>query len=268
MAEPVTAQGQAAPANSGNGTTAAAPASTQGQSPALSQTTANGSGSGDVESFFDPKSIADKPELVSAYKQMQGKWTKEMQRFKEAAKKAEAYDTFAANPGESLRTLANQLGYNLVQRDPKAKEGDETPKTWGDVYARAKQEVLKEMQPIIGEVRQLKQQNVEQYLDNHYADWRTFEGDMLETLKSHPTLAHDPDKLYRLSVPEEVWEARATKAAMAKLKATSDAGQISGANASPKQTTTTAPPKGASFNDYVQWAKEKLARDGMRPGVG
>lgn len=223
-----------------------------------------------MESFFDPKSIEHSPELKAAYKQMQGKWTKEMQRFKEGGKKVEAYDSFISNPMTAIQQIAQQYGYNLVQRDPKAKDGEaQTPKTWDDVYARAKQEVLKELSPVLGEVRQLKQQNVESYLDNNYADWRTFETEMMDTLKTHPTLAHDPDKLYRLSVPEEVWEARATKAAMAKLKATSEAGQISGPNAAPKQSPNNGPPaKGASFNDIVNWAKSELARKGMRPGVG
>jgi hypothetical protein len=264
MAEPVAGLGQAAPANSGNGTTAAAPSATQGQSAAPSQTTVSGSG-GESESFFDPKSLEGKPELQSAYKQMQGKFTKEMQKFKEASKKASAYDTFAANPGESLKTLAKQLGYNLVQSDPKAKDADDTPKTWGDVYNRAKQEVLKEIQPMLGEVRNLKQQNVESYLDNNHPDWRTFESEMLDTLQKHPSLAGDPDNLYRLSVPSEVLEARAHKAALAKLRGSSEAGQISGPGKTTQTAANDAPKIGASFNDHVAYAKQQLAAQGIRP---
>lgn len=267
MAEPVAATGQAAKTDP-KGATAAAPSSTQGQPPAPSQTTAAGTGSGDVESFFDPKSIDHSPELKAAYKQMQGKWTKEMQRFKEHGKKIEAYDSIVSNPMAAVQQYAQANGYTLVQKDPKAKEGDDTPKTWADVYARAKEESLKELQPLVSEVRQLKQQNVEQYLDNEYPDWRTFEPEMMDKLKRHPTLAGDMDTLYQVALPEAVRESRAMKAAQAKLLATSEAGQISGASAATKQTTTNAPPKGASFNDYVEWAKQKLARDGIRPGVG
>lgn len=265
MAETTGTTGQAAVADSA-GATAAAPQRTEGQSATPSQTTVAGTDSGQ-ESFFDPKSIEHSPELKAAYKQMQSKWTKELQKFKEGSKKAQAYDQFASNPVESMQKLAQQLGYNLVQRDPNAKgEPDaEPPKTWQDVYSRAKQEVLKELQPVLGEVKQLKQQNVEQYLDNNYGDWRTYETEMMQTLQSHPTLAHDPDKLYRLSVPEEVWEARATKAAMAKLKGSSENGQISGPSAATKQTTNQAPPKGGTFNDYVAYAKAQLAREGIRP---
>jgi hypothetical protein len=267
MAEPVSGQpGQAAP--TAQATTAAAPPAAQGQSATPTQTTASGPVAGEVESFFDPKSIADKPELMSAYKQMQSKWTKELSKFKEGGKKIEAYDSFIANPMGAIQQLAQQYGYSLVQKNPNSAPEDDTPKTWDDVYKRAKQEVLNELKPALGEIRQLKQQNVEQYLDHNYPDWRTYESEMLDTLKSHPTLSHDPDKLYRLSVPEEVFESRAAKAALSKLKAQGDSAQISGANSAPKPTPTEGPPRGASFNDYVAYARQKLASEGLRPVGG
>ena len=92
MAEPAATQGQAT--SDPKGTTAAAPTGAQGQSAASTQTTGNGSGGGDVESFFDPKSIeldpdlspAMKQKLLGTHKQMQGKFTKELTRFKEGKK--------------------------------------------------------------------------------------------------------------------------------------------------------------------------------------
>lgn len=264
MPEPAASGGQAAPANSGNGTTAAAPTSTQGQSAPAAQTTAQGSVASE-ESFFDPKSIEHSPELKSAYKQMQSKWTKENQRFKGLDKKIAAYDAITANPRAAIEAYAQQNGFQLVQRDPKAKPEDATPKTWAEVYANAKAEVLKEIQPMLGEVRQLKQQNVEAYLDNNHPDWRTYENEMLEKLQSHPSLANEPDALYRLSVPPEVLEARAHKSALAKLKGTGEAAQVSGAGKAAQTATEERPGIGATFNDFVAYAKQKLARDGIRP---
>lgn len=267
MAETSEASGQAAPADS-SGTTAAAPVSGTGQSPAHNQATSRGSESGS-ESFFDPKSIEHSPELMSAYKQMQGKWTKSMQKFKDGQKKMEAYDSFIKSPVENMHALAKQLGYQLVQANPNSQDtADATPKTWDDVYSRAKQEVMKDLQPYLGEVQQLKQKNVEQYLDSNYSDWRQHEDGMLELLKEHPTLAHDPDKLYRLAVPEELYEARAAKLAMQKLRGTTDNGAISGTSSARSTTSSTEPPKvGSSFNDFVAYAKSKLAKEGITRGV-
>jgi hypothetical protein len=198
---------------------------------------------------------------------MQSKFTKSQQKLKEGLKKVEAYDTFMQNPQGYLQQLAAQYGYQLVQGKPGEENTDWSPKTWDDVLGRAKQEALKELEPLIGEVRQLKQQNVEQYLDSKYTDWRTYEDDMRGLLAEHPSLARDPDKLYRLAVPEEVWEARATKAAMAKLRTAGEAGQISGPGATTKQTTP-APEGIKSFNDAVAYAKAKLAREGVKlPGA-
>ena len=271
MAGTTSVAGQAVSADL-NGATAPAPTASNGQSANQDQTTstgpakttANGADSGTDKSFFDPREIEHSPELKAAYKQMQAKWTKSMQSIKEQQNKISAYDGFSQNPHAAIQQLAKQYGYNLVQGQPSTGE-DAAPKTWDDVYARAKQDVLKELEPALGEIRQLKQQNVEQYLDNKYSDWRTYEDEMLGLLKDHPSLAKDADKLYRLAIPEDVWEARATKAAMAKLKTAGDSGQISGARSTTNQTTGT--PSIKSFNDAVAAAKAKLASEGIRQGV-
>ena len=271
MAEPTPASGQATTAEP-SGTTAAAPQSSGGgQSANPGQTTSNGPDSGHTESFFDPKDLEGKPELQAAYKQMQSKWTKELQKFKQSKSKVDAYDAFIKDPAGTMQQLAQQYGYQLVQRGQDAKPDDFKPQTWDDVLTqaekRAHQKIMKELDPMLGEIRNMKQQNVEQYLDNHFSDWRTYEDDMLETLQAHPSLANDPDKLYRLSVPNEVWEARATKRAMEKLRASSENGQVSGANTTRTPTTDDGPPKGGSINDHVAYAKEQLRRKGIVPGL-
>lgn len=264
MAELEGASGQASTAEP-TGTTAAAPQTAGEQSANASQTTITGPGQADVESFFDPKSIEGKPELQAAYKQMQKAFTKKSQEFKAAKQKVDAYDSFISDPMGTMQKLAKQYGYNLVQGDPSAKADDEGPKTWDDVYQTAESRVMKKFEPLLREVQQMKQQNVEAYLDNSHPDWRTYESEMLENLQLHPSLASDPDTLYRLSVPQEVIEARAAKAAMEKLRASGDAGKISGTSTASKPNTVQGPPKGGSFNDFVAYAKAKLAADGIKP---
>lgn len=271
MAEPSNTEGQAAPADSGitsdPGTTAAAPQSSDGQSANPSQTTSAGPDSGQSESFFDPKSIEGKPELQAAYKQMQAAYTKKSTQFKEAKNKIEAYDRFMSNPSATMQELAQQYGYQLVQRGQDAQSDDFSPKTWDDVMARAKQEVMRELEPTLGEIRSMKQQNVEQYLDNNFSDWRTYEDDMLDLLQAHPTLAKDPDRLYQMAVPSEVLEARAMKRATEKLRASGENAQVSGPGTTKSPTTEDSPPKGGSFNDMVAYAKERLRKQGITPGL-
>ena len=266
MAELDGNEGQATTSES-IGTTEAAPQGTTEQSANAGQTTQQGSVQAD-ESFFDPKSIEGKPELQAAYKQMQRAFTKKNQAFREQQKKVEAYDGFIRNPMDSMKQIARQYGYQLVQADPNGKETDEGPKTWDDVYSIAEKRVFEKLEPLLGEVKQMKQSNVETYLDNHYADWRTYEDDMVANLQRHPTLAGDPDLLYQMSVPREVIESRAQKAAMERLRNSSEAGKISGASTTSKTTAKEELPKsGSSFNDFVAYAKAKLAREGLK-GVG
>ena len=262
MAEPDPTAGQVDTAD--QQATAPASGGDDGQSANPAQTTASGSDAGQVESFFDPRDIEGKPELQSAYKQMQADYTRGKQALKREQAKVDAYNQFLSDPQGTLRQLAGQYGYNLVQGAPESQEADDSPKTWDDVYSRAKQEVLSELNPVIGEVKRMKQQNVESYLDNSHPDWRQYEDRMLETLQEHPTLAHDPDKLYQLSVPSKLLEERAMKAAMAKLRSSSDSGQISGASATIKQSSD-KPDGPMDFNTAVAYAKAKLAKQGIRP---
>jgi hypothetical protein len=262
MAEPEGSAGQAASPDSAGATEAAPSSSPSGQSAETVQTTGAGSGTAE-DSFFDPKSLDGKPELQAAYKQMQGSYTKKMQAIKKAQQKVDAYDAFSSNPLQSIHQIAQQYGYSLVQGKADAEGKDEGPQTWDDVYSRAKSEVMNELKPLLSEFQVMKQQNIEQYLDNQYSDWRMYEDEMIQNLKNHPSLSSDPDTLYRLSVPQQVLEARAQKAAMARLKSSSDAGQIAGKSSSSKASTEAELPKGGSFNDFVAYAKAKLAKQGL-----
>ena len=263
MADLDTTGGQAN-ADSLSGATAAAPATSAAGTEVQAPTSASPAATDNSESFFDPNSIADKPELMAAYKQMQGAFTKRMQETASHRNKIEAYNRFEKDPVGTMQQIAASMGYKLVQpggEQPK----DWNPQSWDDVMAEAEKRVLKRMEPVYHELRDLKKQSVEGYLDDRFPDWRTYEDDMLRTLQSHPSLANDPDALYRLSVPTEVWEARATKAAMQKLQQRSEAGSVGGATKTTRPTQ--AEPSGPmTFDQAVEAAKRKLSSMGLRPG--
>lgn len=244
------------------GTTAEALDTTATVSDGNTQTSASPESA--VESFFDPNSIRDKPELMAAYKQMQGVFTKRMQETGQHRTKIEAYDRFSSDPVGTMQQLAASMGYKLVapgNEQPK----DWNPQSWDDVMSEAEKRVLRKMEPVYSELRDLKKQSVEGYLDGKYTDWRTYEDDMLKTLKTHPSLANDPDALYRLSVPSEVLESRAAKAAMAKLQSRSDAAQVAGGTKTNRQTSQ-QPAGPLSFDQAVEAARKRVAQSGLRPG--
>jgi len=246
------------------------PQASEGQSVTSNQTTGKGSEAEAIESFFDPKSIEDKPELQAAYKQMQGEFTKRLQGFKSHQAKIDAYDAFERDPKGTIEQLSKQYGYQFVQSDPKG-EDDWQPKTWDDVMTRAteiaRQELRQEFAPLTNEVQDLKRRNVESHLDAEHPDWRTYESRMVDTLKAHPSMATDPDLLYRTSVPPELLEQRATKAAIAKLKGEGASGEVSG-NKTTSVPTTTEPTGPLSLQEAVKFAKTKLAAQGIARPVG
>lgn len=252
--------GEQAGADSTGTTTAALPTNA-GSSDGQGQTTAS-SGPGEAyESFFDPSSIKGKPELESAYKQMQGAFTKRMQETSAHKSKIEAYDRFQQNPMETMQQLATSLGYKLVQGGAEQPK-DWNPQSWDDVMAEAEKRVLTKMEPVYGELRNLKKQSVEGYLDREYADWRTYEDDMLKTLQAHPSMANDPDALYRLAVPPAVWEARAMTKAMKKLQTSSDASTVQGANKSARPTNQ-EPTGPLTFDQAVEIARKRVTSAGL-----
>jgi hypothetical protein len=271
--EPEATQGQAETADLAE-TTAPAPEGDSGQSTTPVQTTESGPDDGaQGESFFDPKSIEHSPELVQAYKQMQRSFTKSKQQMSAEQAKIDAYNQAIADPVGTARQLAQQYGYTMVQGgpQPEADQAEFNPGSWDDVIARAKQEAVEEVrreyEPLLGEVKSLKQQNIEQYLDTHFLDWRTYESEMIRSLQKHPSMAEDPDALYRMSVPPEVWEARATERALKRLKTGADSGAVPGVS---KATSTTSekPTGPLSFNDAVKFAKRQLSKQGVTGPVG
>ena len=95
------------------------------------------SGPPEIDTFFDPKSIADKPELQIAYKQMQADYTKKMQAIAADRHKLEAYNAFEQNPEGTIRQLAQQYGLSLAEaRQVVQNEEEFTPQTWDEVFAR------------------------------------------------------------------------------------------------------------------------------------
>jgi len=267
--EPQETEGQVA-ATDPAGTTDATPGGAEGQSVSPDQTTGDGPDTGAGESFFDPKSIEHSPELMQAYKQMQGKFTQGQQSIRESQQKIETYDAAMRDPVGTARQLAQQYGMTLVEGQPQTTE-EFSPKSWDDVVSHIRTQVQAEMaqqyEPLVGEVKNLKQQNIEQYLDNKYTDWRTYESEMIGTLQKHPSMAHDPDALYRMSLPTDVLEARATERALARLKGGADSGAIPGASKA-TQVTSQKPSGALSFDDAVKYAKDQLRAQGLHAPVG
>jgi len=259
----VTEGGQAEPtgtvASSANGQTA-------GQSAAPDQTTGNGTVQGG-ESFFDYESIKGKPELEAAYKEMQRAFSQKTEAISKGKDKIAQYDQFMQSPVETMRQIAQQYGYQMVQGQPQNDDGQpKTFESWDDVMSEAKRQVMEELKPMVGELQEMKKQNVEQALNSSYPDWRTYEDSMMENLRKYPNLVNDHDMLYRMSVPPDVLEARATKKALQKVQGTSESGTVQG-----QSTTTQQPGKSPgvkTFNDAVNFARQEVKRQGLAPPVG
>jgi len=238
-------------------------------------------GPSDVEDmFFNPQDIADKPELMAAYKGMQKAYTKKMQSLADQRHKIEAYDAFYSNPIEQVQRVAQQYGYQLTRAEAadmankmqgqNQVDQDWQPQNWNDVMERAtqiaEQRIMEKMNPVFSQVQDMRKQSIESALTEIDPTWQQYEDSMKSELAKHPTLANDPAKLYRLSVPQEVLESRATQAALRKLEDRQKSAGVSGTSTTNKKPGSGLPDKPLSFSEAVEAAKKNLAEQGIRPG--
>lgn len=264
-----TTEGQ--PASGPETTTAAAPAGDTGkpEGDTVTGKTAKGTPEPSEESFFDPASIKGKPELEAAYKNMQRAFGKKMEAIKGDRKKIDAYDSFTKDPVTAMQNMAQRYGFKLTRAEAAQAVQDNQPpaepQTWDDVYKTAEQRaydrVIQRLSPIINEVQSLRKSNLEKMLDDNCPDWRQYEDEMSVTLKQHPTLVSEPAKLYRMSVPPEVLESRAMQQALKKLESKAK-GTVAGASTT-KSKSLDMPDKPLSFNEAVEFAKNKLREQGL-----
>jgi len=267
-AEPNATEGQAIEGSDGGQTTGEAPAGSEGQSAV--GTTETGP---QEPTFFDPKTVPE--DLLPAYKQMQAAYTRKMQAMSKDRQKIEAYDAFNADPVGQLQRYAQQFGYSLTraeaqqQLENQAVGDDWQPNSWNEVLQRAnemaEQNLMKKFGPVLQEVRNIKKTTIERELSEIDPTWHQYEDDMKHLMDLHPTLANDAALLYKMAVPEEVAQSRATQAALKKLEAKGRAAQVSGGSTTNKQPKEGLPDRPLSFNEAVQAAKKKLAEDGITP---
>ena len=122
---------------------------------------------------------------------------------------------------------------------------------------------MKELQPIIGNVQQMRAQTIERQLDDIDPEWRVHEDSMRGNLQKHPTLVDDPVMLYRLSIPADVQERRATQAAIARIEGKTRSGRVSGTTGSTVKSAEATKPA-ATFDEAVAQARRMLAEQGRR----
>jgi hypothetical protein len=252
-----------------------------GQAPVGSQPPAEARTSGDIapdDSFTDPSELP--PELQAHYKRMQGSYTKKMQALSQQQQaqrqKIEAYDAFTSDPIGSVQRMAAQYGYTLSRgeaaravQDAQAQQPSATqagtdwqPNTWDEVLQKAEQRaeerIMRKLAPVLGSVRQMHAKTIERQLDEIDPEWRTYEDDMRQNIRAHPTLEKDVAKLYRLSVPDDVIERRATQKALKKFESKASGSRPS-ASTGPARTAET-PAAVNSFDEAVAAAKKMLAQ--------
>jgi hypothetical protein len=268
-------EGQAAPAPS-EGTTATAPEVNVGQAtaptdPGQGQAQPAAPAMPEEPSFFDPNQIPE--ELKPAYKQMQSAFTKKMQGLSGEKQKIEAYNAFMSDPIGQMQNVARQYGYQLTRAEAAAaiNQGQQAqeqqqwePQSWDEVIAKTKaetrEEILRELQPLIGNVQKQTASNIERQLAEIDPGWATYQDEMRENLQQYPQLVNDVGKLYKISVPDEVLHSRAVQQALTKFSSKTEQAKVSGSSKTSRSEP--APPDITKMSDReaFNWAVDNAKR--------
>lgn len=220
----------------------------------------------DEPSFFDPSQVP--VELMPAYKQMQGAFTKKSTEVARNMDKVRAFDAFMGNPHnpEMVQFMA-QHGYVPAhqaqmgqQQQQPYQTGDEGPESWDAVYQeaerRAEQRIMQRLAPYLGQVQAMGAQQVEAKLNQLDPKWREYEGEMMQIIQEHPSLVKHPDKLYRLAVPQEIFEARITQQVLDKYAKQGRHAATQTRATAPRSTP--AKPKITSWDEAVADAQRRV----------
>ena len=251
-------------------TTAASATATQGQATSqdgTSQSDKATTAPAQEDTFFDPKEVPD--ELKPAYKQMQAAFTKKMQVISKDRDAISAYRNFEKDPIGNMQAMAQRMGYTLTRAEAAAQLSTQgaapaqefQPQSWDEVANWMKAQIMphiqQQFQPLVDNVQKVTAHNIEQQLDTIDPNWRMYEDDMKANIQEHPSLVKDIGKLYRLSVPEEVLNSRATQAALRKLESKGQAASVHGRSSAAKALPTAK--KATSFQEAVELAKAAQA---------
>ncbi len=215
-------------------------------------------------------------ELEEERKNLLRSYTEKMKEVAGLRLKARLVDAIEANPEETLLELARRFNVKLPKEEEKKplsgislsapKVDEDLPSYIGraiqEIVPQAVEEAMgKTLQSLKGEkgkeyVKESEIQGILDYLDSKYSDWGLYEKEMANLALRHPTLARDPDELYRLA---KVSSLDTRKIAKSKKERGRKKVQRSGERSS-KPVLTTAKGKKLSFNEAWELAKREATK--------
>ena len=159
--------------------------------------------------MYDPESWSGK----QVHEHWQPMYTKRSQELAEMRKVADQWGQVQQNPWPVIQDFLQRSGYRAVPA-AQAQEGGELEGGEPAVNQQAiEQQVAamldQKLAPLQANLQQRETNNVILELNREFPDWQQYETEITQNLKQYPNLAFDIQKLYDMSVPGTVRDARA-----------------------------------------------------------
>jgi hypothetical protein len=213
--------------------------------------------------------------LKERERQMMAAYTRKTQDIAKEKQKIDAYNMFEKAPEATIRQIAQQMGFDVVPRGQQVQAqpgmvdtANWEPQTWDEVLVKAKEqareslmaEIRPLLEPLYANLQQVKSQGIENQLSQIDENWRIYEDEIKSNMEFiKPDLlktAEGIKKLYRMSVPDDVFTSKATQAAIKQYEQKVKSAQIE----SKSKVNKTSPSIGKinSYDDAVKAAKKAL----------
>ena len=213
--------GQAAPDSAATEQPVAAPESpTQGQASPPDDGTTSGNITEDSTSaqsgdgLYDPESMSG----ADVHKYWQGHYTRSQQAKSDLEQRISQYQAIEQNPMPYIERFLQMNGLQVSrvgqqQQEPQYDEyGNEvTPQPQQQPAQQVPLEVQNALRQNQLQLQKMQMSQTIRDLNDNFPDWQDHEEAIMKNIREYPTLANDINKLYRMSVPDTVFEARFRK---------------------------------------------------------
>ena len=235
-----------------------------GQSEAAPGGTTAAPAADSIPGMYDPETWSGK----QVHEHWQPMYTKRSQELAEVRKVASQWQQVQQNPWPVINEFLQRSGLKAVSAAEQAAFSDELGDTPGqptqqDIEQRVNALLEQRLAPLQRSFQERETNNVIAELSREFPDWQQYESEITQNLQQFPNLAFDIQKLYDMSVPGNVRDARAYQRHLKQME-TRGALAKSGPATQTVKTQVGEPNHAGDFESSWRYAMEK---HGMKSNI-
>ena len=236
-----------------------------GQSEAAPEGTTAAPAADSIPGMYDPETWSGK----QVHDHWQPMYTKRSQELAEIRKVADQWSQVQQNPWPVINDFLQRAGYKAVSAAEQAAmdtgefDGQSAQQNPQAIEQQVNAMLERRLAPLQRSFQERETNNVIAELSREFPDWQQYESEITQNLQQFPNLAFDIQKLYDMSVPGHVRDARAYKRHLKQM-------ETRGALAKTEPATQTIKPQVGEPNhsgDFESSWRYAMEKHGMKSNI-